>query len=395
MSRDEEDPADERTPDRRPGDEGGDSADGGPDDDESTYPSYSWDGDEDEWRADTEPTTGRESSTDDRPSAGRDPPADDSHGSRRVEPAPDDGRRRPTDAPDDRRRDRQGPRRPDEQRAPGGDGRRAGDRAAGEAASTADGVSWNFDSPHPDHGARRDEYERRRGTARPPTNRLDGDDGVKHIDWRRKGAFDFAFSYPTQRGWGPLLKAGAVVLVSPLLVFLPLVFLFGYVFRLTRYAAQGRTQPEFADYGDMLTDGVGYVVAFTLAGAVWLGAILAGAMLHDAVAWIFVLVGFYLFPAALTVYPVTGSITKTFSSSLTFDFAFTKHYVKYGLLYVLLVVVLRVVASFSVVLFIIGLAWGWTFTYFANGAYWGFVYYKGADDGVLPTAEEVDQRNGY
>ncbi|MFC4405270.1 DUF4013 domain-containing protein [Haloarchaeobius iranensis] len=394
MSRDEDDPDDGRTTDHPPGEEGGDPADGDPADDESAYPSYSWDGDEDEWRADTEPTTPPERSTDDRPAAGGGPPADDSHGPRRAERSPDDGRR-PTDPPDDRRRGRQRRRRPDAQRAPGGDARRAGDRTAGEPASTADRTGWNFDSPHPDHGARRDEHERRRETTRAPPNRPDGDDGVKHIDWRQKGAFDFAFSYPTQRGWGPLLKAGAVVLVSPLLVFLPLVFLFGYVFRLTRYAAQGRTQPEFADYGDMLTDGVGYVVAFTLACAVWVGAVVAGAMLHDAVAVIFGLAGFYLFPAALTVYPVTGSITKTFSSSLTFDFAFSTHYLKYSLLYILLLVVLRIVASFSVLLFLVGVAWGSAFTYLANGAYWGFVYYRGAEEGVLPTAEEVDQRNGY
>jgi hypothetical protein len=385
MSRDEDDPADERAPDRRPADEADDPAD-----DEPAYPSYSWEGNEDEWRGDAE----REPQTDDRPGTGRGGPADDSHDSRRAERSPDDGPGRPAETPGERRGD-QGRRRPDEQRAPGGDGRRGGDRAAGEPASTDDTIGWNFDSPHPDHGARRDDHQRRTETAHGPANRPDAGDGAKHIDWRRKGAFDFAFSYPTQRGWGPLLKAGAVVLLSPLLVFLPLVFLFGYVFRLTRYAAQGRTQPEFADYGDMLTDGIGYVVAFTLAGAVWVGAVVAGAMLHDAVAWIFALAGFYLFPAALTVYPVTGSITKTFSSSLTFDFAFSKHYVKYSLLYVLLVVVLRIVASFSVLLFIIGLAWGWAFTYLANGAYWGFVYYKGADEGVLPTAEAVDQRNGY
>jgi hypothetical protein len=391
MSRDEDDPDDERTPERRPADEEGDPAA-----DEPAYPSYSWDGNEE--RADTESTDGQERPPDDHHSSGRGPPTDDSRGSRRAERPPDDGRRRPAEAPGERRRGgrsaREGRRRPEEQRAPGGDGRRGGDRAAGDPASTGDGTGWNFDSPHPDHGSRRDDHQRRSETAHPPANRLD-DDGVKHIDWRRKGAFDFAFSYPTQRGWGPLLKAGAVVLVSPLLVFLPLVFLFGYVFRLTRYAAQGRTQPAFADYGDMLTDGIGYVVAFTLAGAVWLGAVVAGAMLHDAVAWTFALAGFYLFPAALTVYPVTGSIAKTFTSSLTFDFAFSKHYVKYSLLYVLLLVVLRIVASFSVLLFIVGIAWGWAFTYLANGAYWGFVYYRGADEGLLPSVEAVDQRNGH
>ncbi|WP_440990344.1 DUF4013 domain-containing protein [Haloarchaeobius baliensis] len=366
MSRDEDDPADERTPDRESADDGGDTAEDGPE-----YPSYTWAGDE---------------------PAG---PNESRHGPRRDERGPDDERRRATDGPDERRRTDHPSStggRPDDRR----DGaRRAGDPAPDGQTATRDGVGWNFDSSHPHHGARRDDYRRRRQAPQEPTNRLDGDDGVKHIDWQRKGAFDFAFSYPTQRGWGPLLKAGAVVLVSPLLVFLPLVFLFGYLFRLTRYAAQGRTQPAFEDFGDMLTDGVGYVLVFTLACGVWLGAIVVGAMLHDAVAWIFALVGFYLFPAALTVYPVTGSVTKTFSSSLTFDLAFSKHYVKYSLVYVVLLIVLRIVASFSVLLFIIGLAWGWTFTYFANGAYWGFVYYKGASEGVLPPAEDVDQRNGY
>nr|WP_303646728.1 DUF4013 domain-containing protein [Haloarchaeobius salinus] len=182
---------------------------------------------------------------------------------------------------------------------------------------------------------------------------------------------------------------------SPLLVFLPLVFLFGYVFRLTRYAAQGRPQPAFEDFGDMLTDGVGYVLVFTLACVVWLGAVVGGAMLHDAVAWIFGLVGFYLFPAALTVYPVTGSVTKTFSSSLTFDLAFSRHYVKYSLLYVVLFVVLRIIASFSILLLVVGVAWGSAFMYLASGAYWGIVYHKAASAGVLPTAESVDQRDGY
>ncbi|MFD1646738.1 DUF4013 domain-containing protein [Haloarchaeobius litoreus] len=362
MSRDG-DPDDERTTDRGPGD-GDDS------DDEPAYPSYSWEGGESEWRADNEPTDRREHPADDRRH-----PADTRDERRRATRPPREDRRRPDDRRDHARR----PRNP----------------AGGDPTETRDGVGWNFDSSHPHNGARRDDYERRQQPPREPTNRLDGSDGVKHIDWRQKGAFDFAFSYPTQRGWGPLLKAGAIVLVSPLLVFLPLVFLFGYVFRLTRYAAQGRTQPEFADFGEMLTDGVGYTLAFTLTGAVWLVAIVAGAALHDVVAWTFALVGFYLFPAALTAYPVTGSITKTFSSSLTFDIAFSKHYVKHYLLYVVLLIVLRIVSSFSMLLFLIGIAWGWAFTYFANGAYWGFVYYKGANEGVLPSAEEVDQRNGY
>lgn len=379
MSRDEDDPADDRTADRAPGD--GPDEDPGDDVDEPEYPSYSWEGGEAGWRADNEPTDRRTSGRDERQ------PADE----RRTD------RRRPADGPGDRGRSGRAPTedadRPDERHAARGP-RRTGDPAGGGEPATREAVGWNFDSSHSHHGARRDDYERRRGSP-PPTNRLDGDDGVKHIDWRQKGAFDFAFAYPTQRGWGPLLKAGAVVLVSPLLVFLPLVFLFGYVFRLTRYAAQGRTQPAFEDFGDMLTDGVGYTLAFTLTGTVWLVAIVAGAALHDALAWIFFLVGFYLFPAALTTYPVTGSITKTFSSSLTFDIAFSKHYGKHYLLYVVLLVVLRIIASFSMLLFIVGVAWGWAFTYLANGAFWGFVYYKGAEAGVLPPAEDVDRRNGY
>lgn len=366
MSRDEPDPDDA---------DGREPADGS--DDEPEHPSYTWEGGESGWRDEHEP--GRRSADED-PRPDRDPRRRGDDG-RRGDRRPTDGRATP---PRDGRASDPTPSSP------------GGRRGSGGSVRTREGVGWNFDSPHPDHGARRDEHERRRRRNPPGGERgLREDDGVKPIDFGRKGAFDFAFSYPVQRGWGALLKAGAVVLFSPLLVFLPLVFLFGYVFRLTRHAAQGRDQPAFEDYGDMLTDGIGYVVVFTFASAVWLGGVVAGAALHDAVAVVFALAGFYLFPAALTVYPVTGSVTKTFSSSLTFDLAFSTHYLKYYALYVVLLVVLRIVASFSMLLFIIGIAWGWAFTYLANGAYWGFVYYKGASEGALPAAADVDQRDGY
>lgn len=354
-----------------------DEPDGG--DDEPTHPSYHWERGERARHEEAEPS-------------GR-PPRDRPEGERdRV----DDGRQEPR--PGDERRDS----RPhdDRRREPPRTDRRPPD-ARERGVQTRDGVDWEFDQAPRDERARRrrppepGEPRSRERRAPPRTDRRRGSDGVTPIDFARKGAFDFAFSYPHQRGWGPVLKAGAVVLFSPLLVFLPLVFLFGYVFRVTRYAAQGRDQPAFEEFGEMLTDGVGYVVVFTLASLVWAFAFGIGSELHDAVGIVFALVGVYLFPAVLTVYPVTGSIATTATSSLTFDVAFTSHYLKHFLLSLLLLVALRIVASFTLLLLVVGVAWGWAFTYVSLGAYWGFVYHRGASEGLFPSAADVDQRNGY
>lgn len=370
--------------------------------DDEGVPNYTWRGGEPEWRDGDEPDDrtrrsegrGRRPASD-RPDAGRrDRPHDSVDDPPRGAPrrdAPDPERRRPGDGRPRDERPREGqPRDVRAARSP----RHGGPRnTVDDGTRTRDGIGWNFDEPHRDRRASRDE-RRGREPARRRERRRDTD-GPKRIDFDRKGSFSFAFSYPLQRGWGPVLTAGAVVLGSALLLFLPLVFVFGYVFRLTRYAAQGRPQPPFENYGEMLTDGVGYVVVFALAATAWLVATVVGTELHEAVGLTFALVGVYLFPAVLTVYPVTGSIAKTFTSTLPFDVAFTRHYVKHYLIYVVLLVALRVVSSFSLLLLIIGIAWGWAFTYLANGAYWGFVYYKGTRTGVFPPADEVDQRRGY
>ncbi|WP_435348397.1 DUF4013 domain-containing protein [Haloarchaeobius sp. HRN-SO-5] len=259
---------------------------------------------------------------------------------------------------------------------------------------TRDDVSWDFDARPSRRRESADRFGHRRRRDYASSRRVPRAD-VAPFDFDRKGPFGFAVTYPFQRGVGPVLKAGLLTLGSALLLFTPLVFLFGYLFRLTRHAAQGRDQPAFEDYGQMLTDGVGYVVVFTLAGLGWLLAYAVGTELHAAVGATFGLVGAYLFPAVLTVYPVTGSVATTFTSSRALDLAFTGYYVKHLLVFVALVVVLRIVTAVSAFALLVGLAWGWAFSFLATGAYWGFVYYAGARDGVLEPTEQADQRNGF
>ena len=402
MSRDEDDPADrsddrdrtgrsddaderDRTSDFEWTDEPESERDVGTvaDADESDYPTYTWDGDAtDDDRDDREfPRTQDGRTGDENRTAS---------GSRADQDRADSNWTEPTRRAEDR------PHRPS--RRPPHEPRRGGEtppRPTGDGRRTRDDVAWNFDGPHGRQRAPGDRATRRDRPNAAGSGRVETTDGVSSIDFDGKGTFGFAFSYPFQRGWGPLLKAGLVTLGSVLLLFTPLVFVFGYVFRIARYAAQGRDQPAFEDYGQMLTDGVGYVVVFALWSIGWLLATGVGAELHWAVGSTFGVAGAYLFAAVLTVYPVTGSVAETFTSSRLFDFAFTGFYVKHLFVYVGVLVVLRILSTLSLFALVVGVAWGWTFTFLASAAYWGFVYYLGAKRGVLDPTERADQREHY
>ncbi|WP_435348395.1 DUF4013 domain-containing protein [Haloarchaeobius sp. HRN-SO-5] len=213
----------------------------------------------------------------------------------------------------------------------------------------------------------------------------------------RDGLLEFAVGYPRTVGWRPTLVGGLLVLLSILV--LPVFVLLGYQARLGRSAANGWPQPELVDVGDLFVEGLklfavllppvllfaGVYATFVLGGtAVESDALVTAGGLVVLVLYLLLV---FLVPALQTGYYVTGSVTRTFTSGVVTDFAFTGYYVKATLVYLVLVVVANVVYLVSIVT-IVGPLFVAAFFAFAQGSFWGYAYYRAAERGIVPPPSE-------
>lgn len=203
---------------------------------------------------------------------------------------------------------------------------------------------------------------------------------------RSGGALSFAFSFPTENGYGPIVKGGVLLFLSFLVV--PFFTLFGYAYRICRAAANGDSRrPPFEEWGALTKDGFVFFLAY-LSFAVGLGVAFGiTSLVSEVLALVVYLVGIYLGPAVLTTYAATGSIEETYTTSRIFDFALTGSYVKAVLVYLVLSLAVSILAGISV-LTVVGPLFVYAFSIMAIASYWGYVYNQAARDGIVPAVPD-------
>ncbi|ELY85857.1 DUF4013 domain-containing protein [Natrinema altunense] len=224
--------------------------------------------------------------------------------------------------------------------------------------------------------------------------------------------FEFSFAFPLGKGGKPLLIDSVLLLLSFLLV--PLLFSYGYSYRVGRAAARGDGDvPSFDDWGGLGTDGLilvgvylGVALAFSVLVAAFIGAI---AVVGESSALVLVLLAIgtllvfacvYVAGAIVPVLIGTGSLTETFSNGRLLEFALSRHYLKGVVLLFVFWFVLSIAASIVAVVLaitVLGIVLliplYFVFTaYTANLAFamWGYIYNEAAAAGdVEPVAPDA------
>ena len=209
-----------------------------------------------------------------------------------------------------------------------------------------------------------------------------------------EGMFVFPLKYPTTPGLMPIV-IGAVLSLLSFLV-LPIVLVYGYLYRIGRAAARGDdVAPEFSDWGGLLKDGALLIVAalpfIAVIGLMWLFIFGIAAILDSpGVTLIFWLLGLLvnlvasyfalgLLPALIS----TGSVKEAYSGGTFIKMTLTKDFIIGILFYIVLNFVVQTVFTivisilfFTLIGIIIAIP-----LYFAmipyiaylTGALWGFV----------------------
>ncbi|WP_049888100.1 DUF4013 domain-containing protein [Natrinema sp. J7-2] len=221
--------------------------------------------------------------------------------------------------------------------------------------------------------------------------------------------FEFSFAFPLGKGGKPLLIDSVLLLLSVLLV--PLLFSYGYSYRVGRAAARGDGDvPSFDDWGGLGTDGLllvgvylGVVLAISVLVAAFLGAIAvvgeSSALMLTllAIGTLLVFACVYVAGAIVPVLIGTGSLTETFSNGRLLEFALSRHYLKGVVLLFVFWIILSIAASIAAVVLAITvfgivllIPLYFVFTaYTANLAFamWGYIYNEAAAAGDVEPVE--------
>lgn len=254
----------------------------------------------------------------------------------------------------------------------------------------------------------RDDQSRQRGTR-------DQYDEQERRDRRKgkrieDGKLSYGFGFPTSDGFGALVLGSVCTFLSFLII--PAVVLLGYAYRLTEAAAYGdRLQPPFADLGDLLWKGGGYLLLYILltiltyaVGFIFLGSALFAveqqpefAGVSGVLYLLTTLVISYVMPAVYVLYAATGRLTGALSPGRVAGFAFTGHYLVAFLVYLIISFLLFFVGIFlGIILFLtivgpfIFFPVFFTFYLYFIAAYWGGTYYEAAEKGLVPHPSEYD-----
>jgi hypothetical protein len=194
----------------------------------------------------------------------------------------------------------------------------------------------------------------------------------------------FAIDFAHQRGWGPFVKVLVLGLFSFLIV--PAFMVMGYSYRLARAAALGAEQPDVTDFVGLLVDGVKFFVAI-LPAALLVGLLMAGAsQISNVLAFLVYLVGLVVIPAVLLAYVGTGRIAGAYDPDRIRSIASSERFLKALVVYVVVAVVVSFVAAVSIIT-IVGPLLVSTFAGLVLAAYWGRVYFDGAQQGEWPVAD--------
>lgn len=249
-----------------------------------------------------------------------------------------------------------------------------------------------------------------------------------------EGKLAYAFSFPRSSGNSPILAGSVCLFLSVLLI--PVFSLFGYSYRLTKAATNGRQlQPPFDNVVYMTGKGFVYSLLFVLIAIVGMTSSLVaegafGAMLTERIGdLVGLLVGLgvlYFSPAIVTLYPATGSVAVALSPNRILDYAATqKYFVSFLVFSVVLLGVLVsgylfITIIFSILLvglyllffslflpallifvlgiFLLGFA-AIMLTYaisvyllYAAGSYWGATYREAVQEGLVHPPMKTQQR---
>ncbi|MDZ5810766.1 DUF4013 domain-containing protein [Halorubrum sp. AD140] len=198
-----------------------------------------------------------------------------------------------------------------------------------------------------------------------------------------EGLLRFSVLYPSRDGWETVLVGGVMILFLWLII--PLFIAAGYFLRLTRAAGRGDVEPPaFDDWWGLLVDGVKLVLVLLPATIVYALAIFLAAEVHDALAFLVALAGFYVYPSIYMNYSVTDDWKTAYNPSILIEQLTTTTYLYGFLLYVLvingiggIVAILLLGAS---LLTIVGWIIIWPMIYFywygMDAALWGRVYIR-------------------
>lgn len=211
------------------------------------------------------------------------------------------------------------------------------------------------------------------------------------------GGLDFAIGYPKRNGWTATIISTAMVFLSFLIV--PFFILVGYGFRVARAAALGRPNPpEYDDWGGLIVDGLRFTVVsvvFTVAVylVIFVGLAVAGAA-DSAILVLFLIPLYfavvYALPAFQTAFVGSNSITGAFTDGRAISLLQSGYYAKSFLMYIALNIVLSIVATFALIT-IVGFFVVYAYMVLAFGAFWGLVYYRAAQRGIVPPPVEDQQ----
>ncbi|WP_135305740.1 DUF4013 domain-containing protein [Haloarcula amylovorans] len=217
--------------------------------------------------------------------------------------------------------------------------------------------------------------------------------GDEDADPYERDGFSFGLYYPARAGYEPFLLGSIISLVGAAVPPVGL-FTYGYVFRLTEWAANGREDPpEFEAFGRLFVDGLRLAVA-TVALAivtVVVGATVAAVAeqiglaspLSDFAVALTALAGLYVTPAVLTAYAVTGRITRAFTGRYAGAFAFSTRYLAAfaGSVALGFAATVLWLASF---LTLVGPVFVSTYASYVFAAFWGYQYRAAAEAGTVP-----------
>jgi hypothetical protein len=213
--------------------------------------------------------------------------------------------------------------------------------------------------------------------------------------------FGFAFGYPVRDSWKPLLLSSVLILFSFLLI--PGLIVAGYGFRVARAAALGRPNPpKFDDWGGFIFDGLRLLAVTLIPGLALMlivGVGLLGALATDAlavlvllliVAYVALLYAIYAF---MTAFVGSNSVIGAFTDGRATSLLASGHYLKSVLLFIVFNIALSILISIASITFV-GIFIGAAFQIIAFGAFWGYVYYRAVEKGIVPPATPDGQTAG-
>ncbi|GEM_PF-4021108 len=277
--------------------------------------------------------------------------------------------------------------------------------------------SWSSDE-RDDRGGGWDDQSRRRDTRddysrqREPRDQYDEPGRRDRPRGKRieDGKLSYGFGFPTSNGFGALGLGSVCTFLSFLII--PAIILLGYAYRLTEAATYGdRLQPAFADLGDLLWKGGGYLVLYILltiityaVGFIFLGSTFFAveqqpefAGISGVMYFVTTLVISYVTPAVFVLYAATGSLIGALSPGRVVGFAFTGHYLVAYLVYFIISFLLFFVGIFIGILLFLTIVGPFiffpvffTFYLYFIAAYWGGAYYEAAEKGLVPHPSEYD-----